>query len=366
MPSVAEKASAVRAAATAAPLVGRLLSLDVFRGLTMASMVMVNNQREGSYAPLRHAAWDGITFTDMVFPFFLWIVGVSMTFSIARRIEQGANRAELLKHAAKRAAIIYAIGLFMNAFPHFDLATWRIPGVLPRIAICYFAATVIYLYTDLRGRILWTAGLLLAYFLLMHPGGYMIDSNLSDRLDRLLMSGHLYRPTRDPEGTVSTLTSIATCMFGILAGHVLRARLTTLARLMWLVGGGALLILLGLAMDPFQPINKNLWTDSYTLLAAGWASLVFGITYWLCDVQKLAGRWSKPFVILGTNAIAVYVFHGLLEDLAAMTGIRTSLFDAFARYLATPDAALGYSLVHVAASLLFAWFLYSRRWFLKF
>ncbi len=369
MPTVAEKLSAARATAAAmasAPITGRLLSLDVFRGLTMFAMVMVNNQREGSYAPLRHAAWDGLTFTDLVFPFFLWIVGVAFTFSTARRMEQGESRATLLKHAAKRAAIIWGIGLLMNGFPYYNLSTLRIPGVLPRIAICYFFASLIFLYTDLRGRIMWTVGLMLAYFVLMHPGGYQIDSNLSDRLDRFLLTGHLYRPTRDPEGTISTLTAIVTCLFGILTGHVLRARMTTLARMMWMLGGGAILLVLGLALDPFQAINKNLWTNTYTLAAAGWATLVFSIVYWICDVNKLGGRWSQPFVWLGMNAIAVYIFHGLLEDLAAMSGLRVSVFDAFAKFLNTPNAALAYSLVHVAASLTFAWFLYRRRWFLKF
>jgi predicted acyltransferase len=368
MPTVAERASAARSAvaAAAAPVTGRLMSLDVFRGLTMAAMVMVNNQREGSYRPLRHAAWDGITFTDMVFPFFLWIVGVALTLSTARRMELGEDRTQLLRHAVKRAAIIFGIGLLLNGFPTYNLSTLRIPGVLQRIALAYLAATVIFLYTELRGRILWTVGLLLGYFLLMHPGGYQPDSNLSDRLDRTLLPGHLYTPTRDPEGTISTLTAIATCMLGILAGHVLRARISIMARLMWLLGGGAAMILLGLALDPFQPINKNLWTDSYTLLTAGWASLVFGLTYWLCDVRRQESWWSRPFVILGMNAMAVYIFHGLLGRLFSMTGLRTSVFEAFARVLETPNAALAYSLVHVAASLLFAWFLYQRRWFLKF
>ena len=368
MPTVLEKASHLRAAAGAsgAPLTARLLSLDVFRGLTMASMVMVNNQREGAYAPLRHAAWDGLTFTDLVFPFFLWIVGVALTLSTARRMEQGEDRSQLLKHAARRAAIIFGIGLLLNGFPNYHLATLRIPGVLQRIALCYLAATVIFLYTELRGRIMWTVGLLLGYFVLMHPGGYQIDSNLSDRLDRLLLSGHLYKPTRDPEGTISTLPAIATCLFGILTGHILRARLSTMARLMWMLGGGAVLLLTGFVLDPVQPINKNLWTISYTLVAAGWASIVFGLTYWLCDVKKLAGRWSRPWVILGMNAIAVYIFHGLLGRLFSITGWWSAIFDAFARLLDTPSASLAYSLVHVAASLLFAWFLYSRRWFLKF
>lgn len=368
MPTVAERASTVRnaAAVASAPILGRLMSLDVFRGITIASMVMVNNQRQGAYAPLRHAAWDGITFTDLVFPFFLWIVGVALTLSTAKRIEQGEDRAQLLRHAVKRAAIIFGIGLLLNGLPGYDLSTIRIPGVLQRIALSYLAATVIFLYTGLRGRILWTVGLLLSYFLLMHPGGYQPDSNLSDRLDRTLLLGHLYTPTRDPEGTVSTLTAIATCMLGILAGHVLRAKITTTARLLWLIGGGAAMILLGLAIDPFQPINKNLWTDSFTLLTAGWASLVFGITYWICDVRGERGAWSRPFVILGMNAMAVYIFHGLMGRLFSVTGLRTGVYDAFARFLDTANAALAYSLVHVGLSFLFAWILYRRRWVLKF
>jgi predicted acyltransferase len=345
---------------------GRLTSLDVFRGITMASMVMVNNQREGAYAPLRHAQWDGITFTDLVFPFFLWIVGVAFTFSTARRMEQGEDRAQLLRHAVKRAAIIFGIGLLMNGFPTYNLATLRIPGVLQRIALAYLAATAIFLYTELRGRILWTVGLMMAYFLLMQPGGYLPDSNLSDRLDRMLLSGHLYTPTRDPEGTVSTLTAIATCMFGILTGHILRARMAVNTKLAWMLGGGAFLLVLGFALDPFQPINKNLWTNTYTLVAAGLASIVFGLTYWICDVRNLTGRWSQPFVMLGMNAMAVYIFHGLLGRVFPMAGLRTPIYEAFARVLNTPNASLAYSLVHVAASFLFAWLLYRQRWFLKF
>lgn len=364
-------ALAARAAANAPIFATRLLSLDVFRGLTMASMVMVNNQGPGAYGPLRHASWDGITFTDLVFPFFLWIVGVALTLSTARRVEQGQDRGQLIRHAAQRAAIIFGIGLFMNAFPEFNLGGLRIPGVLQRIALCYFAATVIYLYSDLRSRILWAAGLLLTYFVLVHPGGYQIDSNLSDRLDRALLEGHLYRPTRDPEGTVSTLTSIATCLFGVLMGDLLRARLAAGNKLIWMFSGGALMLLFGFVLDPVQPINKNLWTGTYALVAAGFASIVFGAMYWLCDVAKLSGRWSKPLVILGMNAMAVYIFHGMLGDLFSLVkvggaSLRSALLDGLAGPLSQANASLAYSLVHVAASFLFAWFLYSRRWFLKF
>ncbi|MCC6539374.1 MAG: DUF5009 domain-containing protein [Bryobacterales bacterium] len=373
MPTVLEKAAAAGASisAAAAPLPARLLSLDVFRGLTMASMVMVNNQGSGAYAPLRHAAWDGITFTDLVFPFFVWIVGVAMTLSMQRRVEQGQDRGALLSHAARRAAIIFGIGLFLNAFPEFELGSLRIPGVLQRIALCYFFATCIFLYTGLRGRIFWTVGLMLGYFVLMHPSGYLVDANVSDWLDRKLLLGHLYTPTRDPEGTVSTLTATATCMLGILTGHLLRARMNEFTRVLAMVGGGGLLLMFGLLLDPAQPINKNLWTNTYVMVAGGWAAIVFGVTYWICDVLKATGNWSKPFVVMGMNAIAVYMFHGLLGDVFRMipagTGnLRQAIFNALSGVVNEPNAWLGYSLLHVAMSLAFAWFLYSRRWFLKF
>jgi predicted acyltransferase len=332
----------------------------------MFSMVMVNNQRQGSYYQLRHVDWDGLTFTDLVFPSFLWIVGVALTLSTARRVEQGDDRGQLLRHAFQRAAIIFGLGLFMNGFPYYHLGTLRIPGVLQRIALAYLATTFIFLYTDLRGRILSLVGVMLGYFLLMHPYGYQMDSNLSDRWDRAILLGHLYRPTRDPEGTISTLTAVATCLFGVLAGGILRARFTSAARMVWFIGGGAALLVTGYALDPFQPINKNLWTNSYTLAAAGYSTVAFGIIYWLCDVRGHAGRWTKPFVVLGMNAIAVYIFHELLSEICGMTGVRTSLFDFLARALNAANAALAYSLVHVTASLAFAWLLYSRRWFLKF
>ena len=207
---------------------------------------------------------------------------------------------------------------------------------------------------------------MLAYFVLMHPGGYQIDSNLSDRLDRFLLTGHLYRPTRDPRAPFPRSPPSSRASLEFSRAMYLRARMTTLARMMRMLGGGATLLVLGLAPDPFQPINKNLWTNTYTL--AGGRLGDHRLRPRLLDLRRAQTRQTLVATVrLVRNECDRGVhFHGLLEDLAAMSGLRVSVFDAFAKFLNTPNAALPYSLVHVAASLTFAWFGYRRRWFLKF
>jgi len=226
---------------------GRLSSLDVFRGATIASMMLVNNPGNWNavYPPLRHSAWHGWTFTDTIFPFFLWIAGVSMTFSFAKRLERNDRRARLLTHTLQRAATIFLLGLFLNLFPLFQFSTVRIPGVLQRIAVCYLIAGAIFLYTSLRGQIVWTASLLLVYCALMKlapvPGfGAGIlerEGNFAQYVDQMVLSGHMWASTRtwDPEGIVSTLPAIATILFGILTGHLLRSRVTPESKTAWLM-----------------------------------------------------------------------------------------------------------------------------------
>ncbi len=340
----------------------RLTSLDVFRGLTIASMVMVNNQTRGAYPELQHASWHGWTFTDMVFPFFLWIVGVAMTLSTARRMDRGESRSGLLMHTLRRAAIIFAIGLFMNGFPSYDLSTLRIPGVLQRIAVCYLIAGVIFLYSSTRGRVLWTVALLAGYWLMMAPGGYEKGTNFGDRVDQMFLLGHMYTPTRDPEGLVSTLPAIATCLFGILTGDFLRTSLGAAEKAAWMFLSGNVLIFLGKAFDYFQPINKNLWTVTYTVLMAGLALVVFASCYWLVDAKGIKRYWTQPFAIFGMNAIAVYVFHGFLGRAARKIVPAGSLDPLFS----TQNAALVYSLAHVGICFGFAYLLYRKRWLLKF
>ena len=223
----------------------RLVSLDVFRGGTIAAMIMVNNQASSEAFPqLEHSHWHGWTFTDLVFPFFLWIVGIAITFSFAKRVERGDDRGKLLLHTAKRAAIIFGVGLLLNGFPYYNLSTLRIPGVLQRIAVCYLIAATIFLFTKTRGRILWCVGLLSAYWILMKtvpvPGcganSFTIDCNLEKWIDGMVLWGHMYSRTKtwDPEGIVSTLPAITNVLFGIFAGQILRLPRTPAEKASWL------------------------------------------------------------------------------------------------------------------------------------
>ena len=213
---------------------GRLASLDVFRGMTLASMVLVNNPGSWSavYPSLEHAAWNGWTFTDTVFPFFLWIVGVAMTLSFANRVERGDQRRKMMLHVLRRAAIIFAIGLFINGFPYFPFYRIRYPGVLQRIAICYLIAASIFLFVKVRGIIVITIALLLTYWLPMAlapvpgcgAGSLTKDCNFARYVDSIALTGHMWSQTKtwDPEGIVSTIPAIATALLGVLAGHVVR------------------------------------------------------------------------------------------------------------------------------------------------
>ena len=210
------------------------MSLDAFRGATIAAMILVNNPGDGrtTFAPLLHAEWNGWTFTDLVFPFFLWMVGIAMTFSFARRVEGGAGKGKLLLHTVRRAALIFLLGLLLNGFPKYDLTTLRIPGVLQRIAICYLIGSLIFLYTKWRGQLAAIVGLCAVYWMLMTlfpvpgygPGVLEPIGNFGQWVDEMLLSGHMYSRTKvwDPEGVVSTLPAIANVLFGALFGTLLR------------------------------------------------------------------------------------------------------------------------------------------------
>jgi len=317
---------------------GRLVSLDAFRGATIAGMMMVNNPGSWSsiYPPFRHAAWNGWTFTDLIFPFFLWIVGVAMTFSFSKRVERGADREKLLLHAVRRSAIIFAIGLFLNGFPfgllfghQFSWVTIRIPGVLQRIAICYLVASLIVLYSNITWQVRWTAILLVVYWLLVKLvpvpgyGAGVLDpvGSLAWYLDSTILRGHTWlgapAPGFDPEGILSTLPAIATTMLGVLTGHFLRSERTAEEKTAWMFIYGNVFLCIGLLMDNWLPINKNLWTTSYSVFMAGMALNVFAFCYWLIDVKGYR-RWAKPFQIYGLNAITMFALAGLIGRLTAI------------------------------------------------
>lgn len=360
----------------------RLTSLDAFRGATMALMVLVNNSGDGAhtYAPLNHAEWHGWTLTDTVFPSFLWIVGVAMTLSMAKRLANGAAKLQLLRQAVQRTIILYGLGLLVYAFPHFHLSTQRVLGVLQRIALCYLIVTVIYLTCGIRGQIAWIIGLLGSYWLLMAyapvpgfgSGRLDVEGNFAHYIDSIVLGKHNYASTKtwDPEGIVSTLPSIATALFGIMAGHILRLRKELAERTNWLFLTGIVLIALGLMIDPWLPINKKLWTSSFALFMAGLDFVVFAAFVWLVDAQGYK-RWTRPFVILGMNAISIYMVSELLAETlgsihTASGSLRSVIFDSVFTPIASPyNASLLYAISFTLVMFAVAYGMHRKGWYLR-
>jgi predicted acyltransferase len=380
------------------------MSLDVFRGATIAAMMLVNNPGDwGSvYAPLKHAPWHGWTFTDLIFPFFLWIVGMAIPLSISRRLEGGASRAQLFSHAVRRACIIFALGFFLNSFGYLVdgslfrggfsewlrhyLTTVRVPGVLQRIAICYLAAIGIYLCGGIRAQWAALATLLLGYWLMMTvvpvpghgPGVLEKEGNLSQYIDNLVMNRpaigtHVYEGSKiyDPEGVLSTLPAIGTCIFGVLAGMLLQASKTREEKTAWMFTGGAALLWAGQLFNLVFPINKEIWTSSYTVFMAGMAMTCFACCYWLVDIQGWK-KFPRPFAIYGMNAITVFVLSGMLGRLAVEirvgeSALKTWLFKNSFGMIPDPRlASLCWALMWVLLLYGVAWAMHRRKWFVRF
>ena len=359
------------------PQPSRLFSLDLFRGATIAAMIVVNNQSsEAAYWPLKHAQWNGWTPTDLVFPFFLFIVGVSLVLSFEARLERGASRGTLVRHTLRRGAVLFAIGLGLNGLAAVPLDHWRIPGVLQRIAVAYCAAALITLYSKNYSRVAWIAALLVGYWILMRfvpvPGhgipGRDIpllhpDANLASYLDRKLMFGHLWERTRDPEGILSTLPAIATALCGVLTGEWLRSERSPKQKTMGMLACGVAGIVAGELWGMWFPINKKLWTSSYVLFTAGCALIVLAACYWLTDIRLRRGWWTKPFIIFGKNAIVAYILSELVGGWLSWKGF--AFFERFSRGRSAPQASLLHSLVVLGLCFLPVWWMYRKKIFLR-
>ena len=311
----------------------RLDSLDAFRGLTVASMILVNNPGSWSYVypPLRHAEWHGCTPTDLIFPFFLFIVGVAIHFAYQEKLEVGLTRSILVK-IFKRSLIIFALGVFGSLFPTFNFEVVRIPGVLQRISVVFFFSSIIYLKFGWVNQIRLVAILLVGYYVLMNfvpvPGfgepNLEKGMNLAAWLDNLLLEGHLWvqSKTWDPEGILSTVPAIGTCIIGMLIGQLLSAKANEYEKIIWLFLTGVALIILGLGWGVFFPMNKALWTSSFVLYTAGLACHALAVMYFLIDVKGFS-QWALPLRYYGLNAIFVFVASGLI----AKTLIRIKVDD---------------------------------------
>jgi predicted acyltransferase len=352
----------------------RLVALDALRGATIALMVMVNNAGgPKSYAPLSHSAWNGWTITDTVFPTFLWMVGVAITLSLGKRLAAGVPRNKLLGPIFRRAAIIFVFGLAIYAFPEFHLSSFRILGVLQRIAICYLIASLVYLYTGIRGQLIWMVSLLAAYWLLMTlvpvpgygAGRLDLEGNLAHYVDRVVLGHHNYSGnTWDPEGIVSTLPAIATALLGIMAGHIVRLKRTLSERVAWLFLTGNILIVVGSICDIWLPINKKLWTDSFTIFMAGMDFVLLAGFLWIIDHLGYQ-RYVKPFVIMGMNAITLYMISEFGAEILDMTDLHDRIYKLFLTMASPVNASLMYSVAFMLTIYVIGYFMYRRGWFLR-
>lgn len=376
---------------------GRLISLDVFRGMTVAGMVLVNNPGTWSaiYPPLAHAEWHGWTPTDFVFPFFLFIVGVSITLALGRRVESGGVNAELHWKIIKRAALIFALGLLLATFPFYNFqksewvnpATVRIPGVLQRIAVCYLCAGLIFIHTKWKQQAIIAGVLLFVYWALMTlidvPGCAVTTfddkaCNLAAYLDRVILTeNHIYKAAKvyDPEGILSTIPAISTTLAGVLCGHWLRRKDDDVQKVSGLFFFGVVLTALGWIWNFWFPINKPLWTSSYVVFMAGLALCFLAACYWLIDIKDYR-KWTKPFVIFGVNALALYVGSGLLARIMGVirwttaevkeTNLQAAIFNNIFEPLASPvNASLMYAVSYILFWLFLMWLLYRKKIYIK-
>lgn len=396
---------AAKTSAGTSPASGRLLSLDVFRGATLAAMLIANNPGSWShkYPGFGHASWDGFTFTDLIFPAFVFIMGVAMTFSFARRVAEGGSGKALLVQLVRRTAILILLGLALQALSYGLLHSpdsprkFRFPGVLQRIALCYFFAGLV-LLTGLRarGQAVVAAVLLIGYHIIMKyvpvPGfgaGKLgpEGGNWATFLDDKIFGAHGYKFLKetsqwhDPEGLFSTVPAIATALLGTITGYLLRDRTRADYEKVAKVGvWGAVLLVVGLIWSYWFPLNKNLWSPSFVLWAGGWSLLGLGACYYCTDIRRITW-WTKPFVVLGTNAIVTFFTVGVFtilsiwikwEDgtgrkIALKTWLYENLVKSWVEPAFGPEASsLGWGIFYIAVwTLLVGVLLYRKRIFIK-
>ena len=371
----------------------RLMCLDVYRGLMVAGMILVDNpgSDEKAYWPIMHARWNGWTPADFIFPSFLFLVGISMVYSFAARQKRGETKRQIFLHAIKRSLILIAIGLLVNASPiiGLDFHTWRFEGVTQRIGICYFFASILELWAGRRDQWVALAACLVGYWALLRfvpvPGAGIpgrdipfMDQvqNLPAWFDRKLFMGHLYDGTRDPEGIIHTIPAIGTTMIGVLTGHWLRNQKDARK----LIGGMVLFGVLGMVggeiWNRWFPINKNLWTSSFVMFSGGFALLFISLLYWMVEVKRWRGAWTMPILVFGMNAIAGFVADSLIygpgytftargPNGATMNWHEAAQAWLEAAGLGTANASLLYSLGAVAICWMMLWFLWRKKIFLK-
>jgi predicted acyltransferase len=367
----------------------------VARGITIAFMIMVNNSGPGSWEFMNHAKWNGLTPTDLVFPTFVFVMGVSVVFAMEARLARGDTRAKLAWHTAQRAAILILLGIVVNSFPLFHLAHLRFYGVLQRIAVCYLVVGLFYLW-DRRAstKVVALLAALVGYWALVRwvpipgigvPGRDVpfmdIRQNLVSWVDRNLFPNHLYLYSpdynvRDPEGLLSDLPAVGTALMGILTGLWLRTQASIPAKTLGLAAAAAASLVLGYLWSLEFPLNKNMWTSSFVLVAGGYSLALLALVFWAVEQQGWRKGWTWVWLVFGSNAIAAYMFGELSQStlqsihVSGESGAHTALDSWIAMHTVAyiPDpgwAAFGYSVSFATFCFIPVWILYRRKIFLK-
>ena len=363
-------------------------SLDFFRGATVAAMIMVNDPGnwDKKYYQLSHAEWEGCTATDLIFPFFLFIVGVSITLAFNKALSKGATKNKLMIKSIKRAAIIFGLGLFLSLFPEFNFQEFRIPGVLQRIALVYLFCATIYLFSSKRSLIFWFMGILIGYYLIMMfvpvpgigPANLEPETNFSAWFDRLILEGYIGKGglgRYDATGIFTTIPAIASGLSGIFVGHLLAdKKRKEQEKLIWLFIFGCFSMLAGWVMGFAFPIIKKLWTSSFVLYTSGIATVCFATSYWFLDVLNRR-KFTKPFIAFGVNALVAYFAAAWFGQLTGakwipFNGVGISakewLYNEVLTSVFNPyNASFAYSICNTGLIFLLVWYFYKKNIIIK-
>jgi predicted acyltransferase len=358
----------------------RLTSLDAMRGFTIAAMILVNypGSWDAIYGPLEHAEWNGLTPTDLIFPFFLFIVGVSIALSYTKLLEKGTPKKALYRKIILRALKIFAVGIFLSLLPKFDFSNIRITGVLQRISIVFLACSFIFLNTSFKAQVWLSVIILIVYWLAMTliptPGIGEVSLergvNLAAWVDSILLPGRMWQGTWDPEGILSTFPSIVTGITGLLAGHLLISKRTPHEKVILLMVFGFLSVTLGYVWGLTFPVNKNLWSSSFVLVTSGLASLLLGTLCYIVDIRNHTSG-TKPGIIFGANAIAIYFISDVISILFYSIKFGSaSLNEHFMMTftgagLAPKFVSMLYAIIFVSINFGIAYILYRKKIFIK-
>ncbi len=381
------------------------------RGFTIAAMILVNFPGNGDhvFAPLKHSLWNGLTPTDVIAPFFLFIVGISITLAYTKRIERGDPKMEMYKKIVWRSFKIFAVGIFLNLLWDFNFAELRWTGTLPRIAIVFLVCALLFLNTRWKGQAWAGATVLIVYWLAMTlipvpiddiiaqallsgevlrhsgpdiveglkqiPGGFIAPNlepgtNLAAWFDRIFLPGTMWQVTWDPEGILSTFPSIVSGITGMLAGHLIVGKFTREQKVIWLMVGGFFTTFAGYLWGLTFPVNENIWTSSFVLVTSGMGAMLLGAIYFLVDIEgRVIG--TKPGIIFGANAITVYVLGDILAIIFYYMNIggqslNMHFFDAFTAIGIAPKiVSMVYALLYVCIIFVPAYIMYRKKIFIK-